>query len=92
MEERQKKRRKESRGMCEGTGQATRLRKNGKKGGHVRVLGRWATTRLWKRGKKKKRRGTCEGSGWATMLRKSGKKEESKGTYIVHVCTYRVGY
>ena len=51
MEERQKKRRKESRGMCEGIGQATRLRKNGKKGGHVRVLGWWAT-RLWKRGKK----------------------------------------
>ena len=77
MEERQK-RRKHSRGVCEGTGQATRLRKSGKKRGRVRVLGWWAT-RLWKRGKKK-RRGMCEGTGWATRLRKRGKKMKKKGS------------
>ena len=38
MEERQK-RRKHLRGVSEGTGQATRLRKSGKKRGRVRVLG-----------------------------------------------------
>ena len=60
MEESQKKE-KTFEGVCEGTGQATRLRKSGKKKGRMRVLEWWAT-RLWKRGNKK-RRGTCEGTG-----------------------------
>ena len=38
MEERQKKE-ETFEGVCEGTGQATRLRKSGKKRGRVRLLG-----------------------------------------------------
>ena len=51
---REAKKREDSRGTCEGTGWATRLRKSGKKqirGECVSVLGLWAT-RLRKRGKK----------------------------------------
>ena len=56
-------------GMCEDTGQATRLRKSGKKRGHASAcmycMGSWA-----------KSRGTCEGTGWATRLRKRGQRNK----------------
>ena len=54
-----KKKQEESRGTCEGTGQATRLRKRGKK----------------MKKKQEESRGTCEGTWRATRLRKSGKKK-----------------
>ena len=68
---------KKNRGMCEGTGWATRLRKRGKKRKDLRGTceGTGQATRLRKSGKRRLKRGLCECTGTVGYwLKKRGKK------------------